>query len=113
MGKRLKLWHNITLENTPGSIRTEVRVDKPSGRHNMMDVGYGIHNLVHLLSEIYRQPQNSVILLQKLEIHIHPRAQAELAQWMAESGRSFMIETHGDQFVDRFRICVMKKILAP
>ena len=44
---------------------------------------------------------------------MHPRAQAALAQWMAESGRGFVIETHSDHFVDRLRICVMNGTLAP
>ena len=113
MGKKLNLWNRISLNDTLDTIRTEVRVDTPNGSHNMIDVGYGIHSLVYLMAEIYRQPQESVILLQQPEIHIHPKAQADLAQWMAESGRSFMIETHGDHFIDRFRICVMNGILSP
>ena len=32
---------------------------------------------------------------------------------MARSGRSFVIETHSDHLVDRFRICVMKELMAP
>ena len=66
-----------------------------------------------ILSFICGSAPETVLLLQQPEIHVHPRAQAGLAQWMAESGRSFVIETHSDHFVDRFRICVMKETLAP
>ena len=113
MGERLHLWRDIAVVNAADSACAEVHVDTPNGWRNLVDVGYGVHSLLPLLSAIARQPPKTVLLLQQPEVHVHPQAQAGLAQWMAESGRSFMIETHSDHFVDRFRICVMKEVLAP
>ena len=113
MGERLQLWRGVAVVNAPGSTGIEVHVDTSNGWRNLVDVGYGVHSLLPLLGETIRQPLERVLLLQQPEVHVHPRAQAALTQWMAESGRSFMIETHSDHFVDRFRICVMKEILAP
>ncbi len=113
-GEKLGLWHNISFANGPGTIGTEVMVETaPNVWHNLVDAGHGIHSLLPLLAHIAAQPPEAVVLLQQPEVRVHPRTQAELAQWMAESGRSFMIETHSDHLVDRFRICVMKGILAP
>lgn len=70
--------------------------DTPSGRLNLVGLGCGARSLMAILSFIYRSAPETVLLLQQPEIHVHPRAQAGLAQWMAESGRSFVIETHSD-----------------
>lgn len=113
MGRSLGLWRKISVGKTFDSSPFEMYVEMPDGWRNLIDVGYGVHSLLPLLSAIFRELRETVFLLQQPEVHIHPRAQAGLAQWMAESGRSFMIETHSDHFVDRFRICVMKELLAP
>ena len=113
MGEKLRLWRGISFATNAETTHTEIHVDTPNGSRNLVDVGYGIHSLLPLLSAIDRQQPESTILLQQPEVHVHPRAQAALAQWMAESGRRFMIETHSDHLVDRFRICVMRGILTP
>ena len=114
VGEKLSLWRNISFANGPGTNGTEVMVETaPNVWHNLVDAGHGIHSLLPWLAYVAGQPPDAVVLLQQPEVHVHPRTQAELAQWMAESDRSFMIETHSDHLVDRFRICVMKGILAP
>ncbi len=114
IGERLGLWRNIAFESVPNSTGTVVMVETTPGVwRNLIDVGYGIHGLLPLLVSMAGSSPDEVNLLQHPEVHVHPRAQATLAEWMAESGRRFMIETHSDHFVDRFRICVMKGLLSP
>ena len=113
IGKNIGLWRAVHVDRRLDEPCAQVFVDTSSGRFNLLDVGYGVHSLMVIFGFIYRSAPETVLLLQQPEIHVHPRAQAALAQWMAESGRSFVIETHSDHFVDRFRICVMKGTLAP
>ena len=113
MGAKLELWTGVHVDRRLDERGARVFLDTPSGRFNLLDVGYGVHSLMAIFSFIYRSAPETVLLFQQPEIHVHPRAQAALARWMAESGRSFVIETHSDHFVDRFRICVMKGTLAP
>ena len=113
IGKNVGLWRAVHVDRRLDEPRAQVFVDTSSGRFNLLDVGYGVHSLMVIFGFIYRSAPETVLLLQQPEIHVHPRAQAALAQWMAESGRSFVIETHSDHFIDRFRICVMKGTLAP
>lgn len=76
---------------------------------NIMDVGYGVSQSLPILVDIHSH-RDSLFLLQQPEVHLHPRAQAELATVFAasvrENGNSFMIETHSDHIVDRMRILV-------
>ena len=77
---------------------------------NIMDVGYGVSQSLPILVDIGSHTGLAVFLLQQPEVHLHPRAQAELATVFAastrENGNSFMIETHSDHIVDRMRILV-------
>ena len=113
MGDVLGLWRTVSVEPGPSGLGVQILVDTPHGRFNLMDVGYGVHSLLEVLGTLYKSAPDTVLLLQQPEIHVHPRAQAALAEWMVRSGRSFVIETHSDHVVDRFRICVMKELLDP
>ena len=90
----------------PFQLQVKARSSTPA---NVMDVGYGVSQSLPILVDIHRH-HNSVFLLQQPEVHLHPRAQAELATTFANSardhGNSFMIETHSDYIVDRMRILV-------
>lgn len=112
-GRMLGLWDAVSLNVLALSGGYQVMVETPSGKRNVVDVGYGIHSLLPLLEPILSADRETVFLLQQPEIHLHPFAQATLAQLMAESNHSFLIETHGDHITDRFRICVMDGTLPP
>lgn len=113
IGKKLGLWEAISIRDRPDDRGTEVLIKTPSGWYNLIDVGYGVHSLLPLVRAIYRSPVETVFLLQQPEIHLHPRAQAALAQFMVESGHGFVVETHSEHFMDRFRICVLEHLLRP
>ena len=113
VGNQLGLWKEVTVAPRPDGQGTEILIDTGNGKHNLMDVGYGIHSLLPLVQALYRHQADTVLLLQQPEVHVHPVAQAQLAQLIAKSDGSVVIETHSDHLVDRFRICVMEGILRP
>ncbi len=80
---------------------------------NLVDVGYGVSQVLPILVDIVQSPQNSTFLLQQPEVHLHPQAQAELgsflAIWAKEHNKRFIIETHSDYLVDRIRMDVRDK----
>ena len=95
----------------PFQLQVKVR----SGSHaNIMDVGYGVSQSLPILVDV-RSKENCSFLLQQPEVHLHPRAQAELAGLFVESfkkhGNRFLIETHSDYIIDRVRILVMKQVI--
>ena len=112
-GRKLNLWTGIKIHADPDHGRYEVLVETPNGWHNLVDVGYGVHSILPLLSALYGQTKPTTFLLQQPEVHLHPSAQANLTQIMAESEHQFLIETHSDHIIDRFRIFVMERKLEP
>lgn len=113
VGTTLGLWQSIDLNDVAIGDGKEVSVTTAAGSHNLLDVGYGIHALLPLVRDIAVADEPSIFLLQQPEVHVHPIAQARLAQYMAEGPHDFIIETHSDHLVDRFRLCVMEKVLKP
>ena len=111
--KTLGLWKSIWVKHSSYERGFEIMVETESGSWNLVDVGYGVHNLLPLVQFIQNAEPMSVFLLQQPEIHVHPAVQAQLAQLMAESNFGFIIETHSDHLIDRFRICVMDEVLKP
>jgi hypothetical protein len=84
---------------------------------NLIDVGYGVSQALPILVDTLQQssPYES-FLLQQPEVHLHPRAQAELGSFFAKQAgkrRRFVIETHSDYLVDRIRMEVRQNQLAP
>ena len=113
VGTTLGLWENIDLNDVASGDGTEVAVTTIDGSHNLYDVGYGVHSLLPLVGAIAVADTPSIFLLQQPEVHVHPVAQAKLAQYMAEGPHDFIIETHSDHLVDHFRLCVMEQVLRP
>ena len=84
---------------------------------NLVDVGYGVSQALPILVDLLqRSATDEVFLLQQPEVHLHPRAQAELGSFFARQvhkrGR-FVIETHSDHLVDRVRMEVRRGKLRP
>jgi len=79
---------------------------------NLVDVGYGVSQVLPVIVESILTAPNSAVLLQQPEVHLHPRAQAALGTFFAELAaggtRTIVIETHSDYIIDRIRQEVAK-----
>lgn len=76
---------------------------------NLIDVGYGVSQILPLLTEMLRDDASQLCLLQQPEVHLHPSAQAGLGTLFTElcsNDRQFIIETHSDYLINRVRMDV-------
>ena len=76
---------------------------------NLIDVGYGVSQVLPVLAELLSAEPPPMSLLQQPEVHLHPSAQAELGTLfcsVAAGGRQLVIETHSDYIIDRVRMDV-------
>ena len=113
MGSQTGLFSGIKATPRGPDGMTEVLVEMPDGWRNIVDIGYGIHSVLPVLFQMCARGDDATFLLQQPEIHIHPTAQAALATVMAKSEQRFLIETHSDHLIDRFRIGVMRGDMEP
>ena len=67
-----------------------------------------------LITEIISRPKGTWYAIQQPEIHLHPKAQAALGDlifYAAEKdNKKFIIETHSDYIIDRYRFNYRKKL---
>ena len=96
-------------------FQLEVRKRGKTGkgaRRNLIDVGYGVSQILPLLVELFRHDRASMFLLQQPEVHLHPSAQAELGSLLcatAESQCQLIVETHSDYVLDRILLDIRDK----
>ena len=78
----------------------------------MGNVGYGVSQVLPVILESRRQQGYSYTAIQQPEVHLHPRAQAALGEFLfdcnMDSDVQLLIETHSDYIIDRFRLCMNK-----
>ena len=118
-GKASGLFTDIHVRRLGKSVgdpfQLQIKVKGP--KVNMIDVGYGVNQLLPILVRMFNAPQRMTFLMQQPEVHLHPRGQAELSSLLVDlvkqRGHKFMIETHSDYMVDRARIEIMKKRISP
>lgn len=90
-----------------GNGNLELRVTLPNqDAHNIVEIGFGVSQVVPILTCGLLQPENSLFIVDLPEAHLHPGPQSELADFfcaLALSGRSCLIETHSEMFFHRLR----------
>jgi predicted ATPase len=80
---------------------------------DLPDVGFGISQVLPVLTQCFYAPAGSIILMEQPEIHLHPNAQSALADVMIdvinsrENGSDrdiqLVIETHSEHFLRRLQ----------
>ena len=87
------------------------------GDLTLMAEGFGTNALVQLLFEIVRAAPMSTVLLEEPEIHLHPRAQADLASVLVEEAKTcqkqIVMTTHSEHIAGRLLTLVAEGTLSP
>ena len=76
-------------------------------QRNLVDVGYGVSQVLPVITELRRRDASPLFLLQQPEVHLHPSAQAALGSLfcqVARPGLQLVVETHSDHLLDRVRM---------
>lgn len=109
----------ISSELVPGpqvTIRAHPK-KPPKVRPNIVNEGYGSNQLVHLMGQIALAPEGSSICIDDPEIHLHPKAQAELAELFVEiakkENKQLIMATHSEHILFRLLTTVAEKKLDP
>ncbi len=82
----------------------ELKVKNEAGQVSISDTGFGVSQVLPILVESIRMKPGETLILEQPEIHLHPKTQSKLADFlicMAKSGRHFVIETHSEYMIKR------------
>lgn len=83
--------------------------------YKITNVGYGVSQSLPIVTEIMSSREKTWFAIQQPEVHLHPRAQAAVGELIYEiyksTGSKFIIETHSDFVIDRFRLKIRSQRL--
>ena len=101
---------NVRRKGKKGGDPFQIQVKVAGQKFNLIDVGYGVSQVLPILVDCALASDGTTFLVQQPEVHLHPRAQAELGTYFgalaAKQSKRFIIETHSDYLVDRLRSLV-------
>jgi predicted ATPase len=117
LGKQAGLFNEIFIEN-PTDRLFEIKIKNYYSEEiqNWADVGFGISQFLPIVIACYNSSSSngrSGLIIEQPELHLHPRAQAELGSMfcnlIAKSQNSqFFVETHSEHLVVRTQYEIAK-----
>lgn len=89
------------------------------GRHStpalLTDVGFGVSQVLPIIVLLYYAPENSTIIIEQPEIHLHPLAQSALADLfinvVERRGLQILFESHSEHLLLRLQRRIAEEIL--
>ena len=88
-----------------------------TGAVNIVTEGFGTNSLILLFHQVLAAKEGSTVLIEEPEIHLHPKAQADLAEVLAETAKAedkqIIMTTHSEHLLSRLLTLVAEKKLYP
>lgn len=109
-GKDSMLFEDIKTNKYGTDIGNPFSLTAKVGSHyySVANVGYGVSQVLPIVVESITQYSGTAIYIQQPEVHLHPQAQAAIGtlicKLMQADKKAFIIETHSDFLIDRFRL---------
>ena len=115
--KKMDVADGLRLEQEGQSVHYSVIVQQGKIEANLVDVGFGVSQVLPVVTLAYFVPKGSTIVLEQPEIHLHPLAQSALADLFVEVSRTrrvqFLIETHSEHLFRRLQFLIADEQILP
>jgi predicted ATPase len=91
--------------------------ESQAGVFSLVAEGFGTNTLVQLLFEMVRAVPGATVLIEEPEVHLHPKAQADLASVLVEEAKAdnkqVIMTTHSEHVAGRLLTLVAEGKLSP
>ena len=102
--------------DTVPPVAAEIKSLASGGAVNIAAEGFGTNSLILLLDQLVNASLGATVLIEEPEIHLHPKAQTELAEVLAETAKAedkqIIMTTHSEHLVERLLLLVAEGTLA-
>lgn len=134
--KQISLWLNealgykLAIKDMGANLFQVMLEDDKGFQSNIMDVGYGVSQILPIVVAVFKDLQrpngyigaDSILIIEQPELHLHPAAQAELANLFAEcivgtkgerrsNRKKILIETHSEHLIRKLQVLIAEKRL--
>ena len=103
--------------DTVPSKSVEVKSLNQAGAFNIVAEGFGTNSLIMLLLQLVTADPGATVMIEEPEIHLHPKAQADLAEVMVGEAlageKQVIMTTHSETILGRLLTLVAEKRLTP
>jgi predicted ATPase len=113
-GRESNLYDEISIKKFGAKTASpfEIVVKYDDTEIKLPNVGYGVSQILPLIVEILSS-KDYCFAIQQPEVHLHPKAQAAFGSFLynaaAKDSNTFLIETHSDFTINRFRYSLSKR----
>lgn len=95
----------------------EITTLAPAGPVNILSEGFGTNSLIMLLLQLVSANRGATVMIEEPEIHLHPKAQADLAEVLATEAlagnKQVIMTTHSEHITGRLLTLVAERALTP
>lgn len=114
--RELKLLRGLMFRQSGGGrFEPRVRIQRGGVWSSLVDVGFGISQLLPVIVADLQMAEKSTLIVAQPEMHLHPSAQAELAEifvkQVKEKGKRYILETHSEYLLNRIRALIVKGVI--
>ena len=98
----------VKYNSNPANVSSEALYCRP------VNVGSGVSYLISIIITCLGAESDSVIIIENPEIHLHPKAQSKLSDFLyfvSKTGRQLFIETHSDHIFNGLRVGVSRQTI--
>lgn len=110
---------NVLFDISERGVVSELYLDEGSKgvrRVSYADIGFGASQVVPVVIQSLLAEENSLVIIEQPELHLHPSAQAVLADLFikkSNDGVRFLIETHSEHLILRLQRRIRKQVIPP
>ena len=94
--------YEIRIQHSPGGIKV-----------TLADIGYGVAQFLPVLVLCYYVPVGSTLILEEPGTHLHPKAQADLADLLieviTERNLQILVESHSEHLLTRLQLRIAEE----
>jgi predicted ATPase len=107
--------HEIAPESRIYEVRLQRTPDSPEVAFT--DIGFGVSQVLPVITLCYYVPERSILILEQPEIHLHPAVQMALADAIIDAVKTrsiqVIIESHSEHFLLRLQRRIAEGVLSP
>jgi len=113
--KEFNFARDLKLKRVAANYYKVMITDPATGAETTLaDIGFGASQTLPVIVESYYVPDDSIILIEQPEIHLHPKAQTILGDLFVKSigsRKTFIVETHSEHILARVRRRIADKTI--
>jgi len=116
--REMGLIHSFKVEEIKeGTNRWQAQVVTREGAPEVLltDVGFGVSQVLPVITLLYYVPEGSTVILEQPEIHLHPLAQAHLADVIVNAAQrrkvQVIVESHSEHLLLRLQRRIAEETL--